>query len=213
MLSEIGRLWPLSELCYAYLCVDSSRLEQQPQIRRSNLFVRIEFESLEHRVHRFAGRREVGFVLDFGLDFHVLADIDDRVKRNCESLEFEPLAFLVNRRGGFEPEVRENRIERVVVPNARFELLATLGFVVEQGPLVGHSRLVCARFGVRLSTDSQRFVGFGEGPVWRVVVRISLDERPLPRRLECLESGPNGLEVGGNLHFDFVHTRGHEHRE
>lgn len=107
----------------------------------------------------------------------------------------------------------QHGVHRFAAADGGLELLAALGFVVEQRPLVGDAALV----GVHpirngFAANAQRLVGFGELPVRCIVVGVFLNDRAPSVRVEGLESRPDGLEVGRDFHFDFVHGRGHERR-
>ncbi|SFS56105.1 hypothetical protein SAMN04488556_1576 [Halostagnicola kamekurae] len=186
-----------------------SVLEEQPQIRRANRFLRLEAEPLEHLERPLACGFEI-VVGGVGLDFDVFADAVDGVAGDrvaLEVAEFEALASLANGRGGIEPEVSKHRVERLSVLEARFYLLAGLGLVVHERAFVRHDGFGILFVDGALPTNPERLVGFGERPVWRVVVRVRLDDGPERSRLEFGQSITNPLEIGGDFHFDLVHAR------
>jgi len=91
-------------------------LEQQSEIRGSELVVGIETQSLEHVVCAFASRLEFGLPVDVGLDLNVLADAVDRIEGDGVALEREALSAFRTVAAGSKP--RFDRIASIVSRSA-----------------------------------------------------------------------------------------------
>ncbi len=59
-----------------------------------------------------------------------------------------------------------------------------------------------------LLAEPERLVGFGELPVWGVVVGVDLADPPVGGGADAVERRPNGIVVGAEFEFDLVHTSG-----
>jgi len=183
------------------------RIEQEAEIRRSDLFVGVEAEvteavdgSLADRVDRRFGR--------LALDFDELAEVGDGIERHGVVVEGVPLPFLFDDCGGREPEGIQNVVEPVGVRDTRLDLFAGFRRVLDQRPFVGDAgrRLVVVG-PVGLEPDAERLVGFGEIAVRGVVVGVDLRDAPDALGAEGVEALPDRVVVRPKLQLDFVHIR------
>ena len=180
------------------------RIEQEPEIRRSDLFVGVEAEVTEAVDGSLADRVDRGFGR-LALDFDELAEVGDGVERHGVVVEGVPFPLLFDDRGGREPEGVQNVVEPVAVRDARLDLSAGFRRVLDQRTLVRDTgrRLRSTRF----ASDAKRLVGVGEIAVRGVVVGVDLRDAPDALGAEGVEALPDRVVARPNFQLDFVHIR------
>ena len=169
------------------------------------MLVRIEIEIAEQVERCLSGCLDIALGLDAGFDFDELADAVDGVECDGESIERIAFALLSDGRGRVESERFGDRSHRLAVGDARLELLARLGLVLDERSFVGDPRFRLSASA--LLADAEGFVRRGEIAVGHVVVGVDLFDAVDVVRAECVESLADALDVGFDLYLDLVHTR------
>ena len=141
------------------------------------------------------------------LDLDELAEVLDLIERHGTAVDAVARPLLADGRRRLVPQAPEDRAHLVAVPDACLCLLARLGLVVDERPLVGdrHGRIGLAA--LRLLSDPQGFVGLREIAIRCVEIRVHLSDSPDTRRVDGFQPVADGSVVGAHLQLDLVHTR------
>ena len=176
--------------------------QQEAEVRRSDLFVRIESQIAHDSSSALAS---VVNVVCFGLDFDEGTDSLDGVQRDRVPVEVIPASLLVDRRRWLETDRLEDVGGGVSAPDTRLDFFTRLRVSVDFRSLVGHLCRLLVVDG--LTTYAQGLVRLREVLVGRVVVRIRLFDSPEKLGTEFVQTLAQSVMPGSDLHLDLVHTR------
>ncbi len=179
-------------------------MEQQPEIRGSDLLVGIESE-LRQQVDR-----ALPDMLDlvFGrrpFDLDELPEVGHGIEADRISIKRVELAVLFDSRRGLEAEPRENPRQGLLVVDGRLVFLPCFRFGLDQRPFIcefGGGFAVCGLF----VPDAECFVGLGELAVGCVVVGIRLCAAVDVIGAVVSQHLTEFVVVSSEFEFDLVHS-------